>query len=107
MQRFTRRRPDILKSCHCFIFWTRNGWSNHTQFYNQGCKKCGIPICPECEIQSHFKHKDTDIITVCKKARTKIQNGLTDMQNKERDVDNYLHKGVGYTDTCSRSQSFK
>lgn len=29
------------------------------------------------------------------------------MQNKERDVDNYLHKGVGYTDTCSRSQSFK
>lgn len=25
------------------------------------------------------------------------------MQNKERDVDNYLHKGVGY----SRSQSFK
>lgn len=74
-----------------------------TQFYNQGCQKCGIPICPECKIQSHFKHKDTDITTVCKKARKKIQNGLTDMQNKERDVENYFTKGVGY----SRSQSFK
>lgn len=73
-----------------------------TQFYIQGCKNCGIPICPECKIQSHLNHKDTNIPTVCKKARTKIQNGLTDMQNKQRDVDSYLTKGLGY----SRCQNF-
>lgn len=69
---------------------------HHTRFYTQGCKKCGIPICPECKM-SHLQHKVTDIITVCKNADLKIQNGLTDMQNKNRDVDNYLTKGVGYT----------
>lgn len=46
---------------------------------------------------SHLQHKVTDIITVCKNADLKVQNGLTDMQNKNRDVDNYLTKGVGYT----------
>lgn len=69
---------------------------HHTRFYTQGCKKCGIPICPECKM-SHLQHKVTDIITVCKNADLKVQNGLTDMQNKNRDVDNYLTKGVGYT----------
>lgn len=74
-----------------------------SHFYNQGCKKCGIPICPECKIESHLKHRETDITTVCKKARKKFQEGVTDLQNKERDVDHYLTKGVGY----SRSQNFK
>lgn len=74
-----------------------------TQFYNQGCEKCGIPICPECKIRSHFNHKDTDITTFCENAKIKIQNALTDMQSKERDADNYMTNGEGFR----RSEHFK
>lgn len=82
--------------------WDKNRCKyHHTCFYTQGCKQCGIPICPECKIKSHYQHKDTDIITVCEKARMKIQNGLTDMQNKERDVDKYVTKEARF----SRSQN--
>lgn len=65
------------------------------QFYDQGCEKCGIPICPECKVLSHFHHKNTDIKTVCEIARMKIKNGLTDMQNKERNVDKYVTTEAG------------
>lgn len=74
-----------------------------SQFYTQGCKKCGIPICPECKIKSHYNHKDTDITTVCENAKIIIQKALTDMQSKERGVNNYMTNGEGF----HRSEDFK
>lgn len=99
-------KGDHIFSNHAIVpYYERKTAGNRYRypihFYNQGCQKCSIPICPECKIQSHLKHKNTDITTVWKKARKTIQNGLTDMQNKERDVENYLTKEVGY----GRSQS--
>lgn len=74
-----------------------------SQFYTQGCEKCGIPICPECKLKSHYNHKDTDITTVCANSKQKIQNVLTDMQTKERYADNYMTNGEGFR----RSENFK
>lgn len=65
-----------------------------THFFDQGCKTCGIPIYPECKIRSHLEHKNTDITSVCKKAKMKIHKGLIDMQNQERDLDNNITNGT-------------
>lgn len=74
-----------------------------TRFYGQGCETCGIRICPECKLKDHFKHISTDITTVYKKAKAKLQKGLTAMQTKERYLKECMSNGEGFR----RSQDFK
>lgn len=63
-------------------------------FYNEGCKTCGIPICPECKVKSHYLHTSIDINDLCDLTERKIKTGLQRIEKRKENIDLYIQQTI-------------
>lgn len=67
---------------------TRVRCKDHLEnFYNEGCKTCGVPICPECKLKSHYSHTSIDIKNLCDLTQRKMKTSLTQMEDRRENID--------------------
>lgn len=74
-----------------------------TQFYSSGCKDCNVPICPECKLKYHKKHKDTSIAKVCYSARKQVKMYLKQLKARRLRVTSLINEGTRF----GNSEGFK